>query len=90
MKKLYEKKIRELTVRLQNAQRLLSVRKNHIRELQEEISGKDELISILSAYLCEGVCERGRVEIDRDKIGEGLKTGYTIDVQGKTIILERK
>lgn len=90
MKKLFEKRIEALNRKAQAAEKLVKVKNEQITELREEIGGKDELIQILSAYLCEAVCERGRVEIDSDKISKGLKVGYTIEVRGKNIILERR
>lgn len=90
MKKLYESKIESLKRKNIASEVLLRRRKEENLELRAYIEGQDELISLLSAFICEGIHKSGRVEINKADISEGLRAGYNINYTEDKIILERK
>lgn len=65
----------------------LGVKEREIKELREELQGKDELIQMLSAFVIEGIEKKGTVTIKRDEIGKGLSSGYHIEVTEEGYVL---
>ena len=90
MKRLYEKRMEEKKRKIEADELLLGKRKKEIAQLKNIIGGQDEVISLLSAFICEGLYKSGRVEISKEDITKGLKVGYNIKESEDKIILEKK
>lgn len=90
MKKLYEKRMEEKKRKIEADELLLGKRKKEIAQLKSIIGGQDELINLLSAFICEGLYKSGRVEISKEDITVGLRAGYNVTESGDKIILEKK
>ena len=90
MKKLYEKRIMEQTRRLQTAEQVIRKKNEYIKELGNYIKGQEELLNILSGFLCEGIYKSGKIEIDRTKLNEKVEIGYNLNIEGDKIIIESK
>lgn len=58
----------------------LGVKEREIKELREELQGKDELIQMLSAFVIEGIEKKGTVTIKRDEIKKGVAKGYRFEM----------
>ena len=69
---------------------LLRIKKKEIKELRDELKGKNQIIQMLEALVLEGIEKKGRIEISKDDISKGLKKGYKIQVTEDKYILERK
>ncbi len=69
---------------------LLENKGKEIEGLKEEIAGKDEIICILEAMILECVCEKGKIEISKEKVAEGLKRGFRFELTKDKYILMRE
>jgi hypothetical protein len=87
---MYEKRIAMLTGKVQAAERLVKIKNENIRELIEMQNGKDEIISILSAYMCEAIDRKGTIEIDSSEIQKGLSIGYDVYNKDGIIVINKK
>lgn len=89
-KKTIEKLAEQRIQRINDLEFLLGKRKKEIKNLKEEVEGCRQVMQILEAFIIEGVERKGEVHIPIKALGEGLKTGYKIDVTEDKYILRRK
>ena len=88
-KKNIEKLAERRKIHVEAMEIILSKRKKQIKELREEIEGYKQVISILEAFIIEGIEKQREVRIPIKELSEGLRTGYRIDISENEYILEK-
>lgn len=88
-KKTVEKQAETRLQRINDLEFLLGKRKAEIKDLKEEVEGYKQVISILEAFIIEGVEKSGEVVIPKKEVSEGLKHGYTLNITDESYILRR-
>lgn len=89
-KKTIEKLAEQRLQRINDLEFLLGKRKKEIKNLKEEVEGCRQVMQILEAFIIEGVEKKDEVQIPINKLKEGLKTGYKIEVTEDKYILRRE
>ena len=89
-KKAVEKIAEERQRRIDTLEALCGKRRDEIKGLQLENQGLRQTADILSAIILEAIAEKGKIEISKDKLREGITHNYTLDNKEDRYILRKR
>lgn len=89
-KKDIEKLAEERLKKIENLEVLLGNRRTDLVRLKGELQAKDEIIGILESIIYQLVEEKGCVEVSREKISEGIRRSFSLEVKDDVFVLTSK
>jgi dTDP-4-amino-4,6-dideoxygalactose transaminase len=87
-KKNIEKQSAIRLKKIESLEAMLGRRREEMQTLKSEIAGCREVMHMLEAIVYQLVREEGYVEIDRDKLAEGIRKKFKIEIKDKLFILK--
>ncbi len=86
-KKNIERIAAERLSKIESLEAMLGRRREEIMRLKGEMQGKNEIIGMLEAIIFQLTEEKGCVEISREKLSEGIRERFSLEVSEDKFVL---